>query len=151
MPDQGGRGAHLDFQIAGGELDVFARLADEHVGEDGQRVAALHDAADGLQRSEQLAAINRFKKVVTDYQTTTHVPEALHRLVEAYLALGVKSEAKEAAAVLGYNFIVRANRMTLARLDGFAHDLFTFLVTGAKVGDTSAPAPLKRAPALQSA
>jgi biopolymer transport protein ExbB len=42
-------------------------------------------------------------------------------------------------AVLGYNFIVRANRMTLARLDGFAHDLFTFLATGAKVdGQTTA-------------
>jgi biopolymer transport protein ExbB len=54
-------------------------------------------------------------------------------------------------AVLGYNFIVRANRMTLAKLDGFAHDLFTFLVTGAKVGDASAPAPLKRAATMQSA
>jgi len=42
-------------------------------------------------------------------------------------------------AVLGYNFIVRSNRITLARLDGFAHDLFTFLVTGAKLGDAGAP------------
>ena len=42
--------------------------------------------------------------VIERYQTTTHVPEALHRLVESYLALGVKSEAKETAAVLGYNF-----------------------------------------------
>ena len=40
-----------------------------------------------LQRSEHLAAVNRFKKVVTDYQTTSHVPEALHRLVEAYLSI----------------------------------------------------------------
>ena len=54
-------------------------------------------------------------------------------------------------AVLGYNFIVRSNRMTLAKLDGFAHDLFTFLVTGAKVGDTQAPAPVKRAVAAQGA
>ena len=44
-------------------------------------------------------------------------------------------------AVLGYNFIVRSNRITQSRLDGFAHDLFTFLVTGAKVGSTEAPAP----------
>lgn len=44
-------------------------------------------------------------------------------------------------AVLGYNFIVRSNRITLARLDGFAHDLYTFLVTGAKVG---APQPAPR-------
>lgn len=54
-------------------------------------------------------------------------------------------------AVLGYNFIVRSNRMTLARLDGFAHDLYTFLVTGAKVGSTEAPAPPKRAAAVQDA
>jgi outer membrane protein assembly factor BamD len=42
--------------------------------------------------------------VIERYQTTTHVPEALHRLVECYLALGVKDEAKQTAAVLGYNF-----------------------------------------------
>jgi len=51
-----------------------------------------------------LAAINRFKSVVENYQTTTHVPEALHRLVECYTALGVTDEARKAAAVLGYNF-----------------------------------------------
>lgn len=51
-------------------------------------------------------------------------------------------------AVLGYNFIVRANRLTLARLDSFAHDLFTFLTTGAKIdAQIGSPnvAPLKRA------
>jgi outer membrane protein assembly factor BamD len=42
--------------------------------------------------------------VVTEYQTTSHVPEALHRLTETYLALGVASEAQTSAAVLGYNF-----------------------------------------------
>jgi outer membrane protein assembly factor BamD len=51
-----------------------------------------------------LAGINRFQKVVEDYQTTTHVPEALHRLTECYLALGMTQQAQEAAAVLGYNF-----------------------------------------------
>jgi outer membrane protein assembly factor BamD len=51
-----------------------------------------------------VGAINRYRTVIEQYQTTTHVPEALHRLVESYLALGVKSEAKETAAVLGYNF-----------------------------------------------
>lgn len=57
------------------------------------------------QRREQyLAAINRFRNVVENYQTTTHVAEALHRLVECYLALGVEDEAKAAAAVLGYNY-----------------------------------------------
>lgn len=55
-------------------------------------------------RGQYLAAINRFRNVVENYQTTTHVPEALHRLVESYLALGVEDEAKAAAAVLGYNY-----------------------------------------------
>ncbi|MCH7580170.1 MAG: outer membrane protein assembly factor BamD, partial [Chloroflexi bacterium] len=51
-----------------------------------------------------LAAINRFRNVIESFQTTTHVPEALHRLTEAYLALGIKEEARKTAAVLGYNF-----------------------------------------------
>jgi outer membrane protein assembly factor BamD len=55
-------------------------------------------------RHEYVAAINRFRNVVVNYQTTSHVPEALHRLTEAYLAMGVKQEAQTAAAVLGYNF-----------------------------------------------
>ncbi len=55
-------------------------------------------------RQQYLAAINRFRRVIEQYQTTTHVPEALHRLTECYLALGIKDEAQTAAAVLGYNF-----------------------------------------------
>jgi len=55
-------------------------------------------------RQEWLAAINRFRTVVEKYQTTTHVPEALERLTECYLALGVTDEAQTAAAVLGYNY-----------------------------------------------
>ncbi|SET28741.1 outer membrane protein assembly factor BamD [Oceanicella actignis] len=57
-----------------------------------------------LGQGNYIAAINRFKVVLTRYQTTSHTPEALHRLVEAYLALGVEDEARTAAAVLGYNF-----------------------------------------------
>ncbi len=57
-----------------------------------------------LKRKNWLAAINRFKTVITDYQTSSQTPEALYRLVEAYLALGVRSEAQTAAAVLGHNF-----------------------------------------------
>jgi outer membrane protein assembly factor BamD len=57
-----------------------------------------------LKRREYLAAMNRFKRVIENYQTTTHVPEALERLVEINLALGLTSEAKENAAVLGYNY-----------------------------------------------
>lgn len=56
------------------------------------------------QREEYNAAINRFNNVVKNYQTTTHVPEALHRLVESYTALNLKDEATRVAAVLGHNY-----------------------------------------------
>lgn len=55
-------------------------------------------------QQETIAAINRFKYVVDHYQTTSHTAEALHRLVECYLRLGVDEEAKKYAAVLGHNF-----------------------------------------------
>lgn len=57
-----------------------------------------------LTRNFYTAAIKRFMVVVKDYQTTTHAPEALHRLVEAYMHLGLLSEATRVAAVLGYNY-----------------------------------------------
>jgi len=57
-----------------------------------------------LRRGKYVAAINRFRNVIERYQSTTHVPEALHRLTEAYLSLGVADEARRTAAVLGYNF-----------------------------------------------
>jgi len=50
------------------------------------------------------AAIGRFQRVVNEYQTTNHVPEALHRLTEIYLLLGLRDQAKKTAAVLGYNY-----------------------------------------------
>jgi outer membrane protein assembly factor BamD len=55
-------------------------------------------------RGQWLAATLRFRRVIDDYQTTTHVPEALMRLTETYLNLGVPEEAKKAAAVLGANY-----------------------------------------------
>ncbi len=55
-------------------------------------------------RNRYLAAINRFRNVVVDYQTTTHVAEALLRLVETYLSIGAVDQARKAAAVLGHNF-----------------------------------------------
>ena len=57
-----------------------------------------------LKRRHYTAAINRFRVVVQDFQTTTHTAEALHRLVESYLALGLTDEAQTAAAILGYNY-----------------------------------------------
>ncbi|QXQ04949.1 outer membrane protein assembly factor BamD [Sphingosinicellaceae bacterium] len=53
---------------------------------------------------QYLAAVLRFRTVVEKYDTTSHIPEALHRLVECYLSLGIPEEAKKAAAVLGYNY-----------------------------------------------
>ena len=57
-----------------------------------------------LKGKHYAAAINRFRVVVEDFQTTTHTAEALHRLVEAYLSLGLTDEAQTAGAILGYNF-----------------------------------------------
>ncbi len=55
-------------------------------------------------RGNYTGAINRYKTVVSDHQNTQHVEEALMRLVESYMALGIKQEAQTAAAVLGHNF-----------------------------------------------
>src|SRR4029077_14592254 len=57
-----------------------------------------------LRQREYVAAINRFHIVIEKYQTTNHAAEALERLTEAYMALGVVKEAQTAAAVLGYNY-----------------------------------------------
>ena len=57
-----------------------------------------------LEKRNYVGAINRFKAVVTRYQTTRHVEEALMRLSECYMALGIVGEAQTAAAVLGHNF-----------------------------------------------
>lgn len=57
-----------------------------------------------LRRDHFTASINRFRVVVEDFQTTSHTPEALHRLVEAYLSLGLLDEAQTAGAILGFNY-----------------------------------------------
>ena len=57
-----------------------------------------------LRRDQPLAAVGRFRRVIDTYQTTSHTPEALYRLVEAYLTLGLVQEAERNAAVLGHNF-----------------------------------------------
>ena len=57
-----------------------------------------------MEKKDFTGAINRFKIVVTQYQTTRHVEEALMRLTECYMSLGIASEAQTAAAVLGHNF-----------------------------------------------
>jgi outer membrane protein assembly factor BamD len=70
------------------------------------------------------AAINRYRRVVEEYQTTNHVPEALHRLTESYLALGLTDEARRSASVLGYNFPGNA----------WYQDSYSLLVAGAPPG-----------------
>ncbi len=57
-----------------------------------------------LKRGHYTAAANRFRMVVQQFETTSHTPEALHRLVESYLALGLDNEAQTAGAILGHNF-----------------------------------------------
>ena len=58
-----------------------------------------------LDKEKWIAAINRFKKVVTYYDTTVYTPEALHRLVEVYYRIGLVEESKKYASVLGYNYL----------------------------------------------
>jgi outer membrane protein assembly factor BamD len=74
-------------------------LAIDHLGGKEMDVGRFYQG-----QRQYVAAINRYRQVLEKYQTTTHVPEALHRLVECYLALGVRQEAQMAAAVLGHNF-----------------------------------------------
>jgi outer membrane protein assembly factor BamD len=94
--------------------DVIRRFPDTRYARDAKlKLAFTRDHLAGkemeigryyLKRGQYLAAINRFKRVIDNYQTTTHVPEALERLVECDLALGLNNEAKRNAAVLGYNY-----------------------------------------------
>lgn len=94
--------------------DVIARYPDSDYAQDAKlKLDLTDDHLAGkemeigryyLRQKEYLSAVNRFTYVVEHYQTTSHTPEALHRLVEAYLRLGVVPEAKKYAAVLGYNY-----------------------------------------------
>ena len=74
-------------------------LARDHLAGREMNVGRFYQA-----RGLQSAAIGRFRKVVEDYQTTNHVPEALHRLTEIYLSLGLTEEARRTASVLGHNY-----------------------------------------------
>ena len=84
----------------------YAKDADNRIriAEDSLAAAEMEVGRYYLKRNNHIAAINRFKTVVTEFQTTAHVEEALMRLTEAYMALGIKQEAQTAAAVLGHNF-----------------------------------------------
>lgn len=78
---------------------IKLELTDDHLAGKEMEIGRYY-----LEREEFIAAINRFKRVIEEYETTSHAAEALHRLVESYLQLGVKPEAQKYAAVLGYNY-----------------------------------------------
>lgn len=84
----------------------YARNADNRIrlAEDNLAAQEMEVGRYYQDRKNHVAAINRFKTVVSDYQTTAHVEEALARLTESYMALGITKEAQNAAAVLGHNF-----------------------------------------------
>ena len=93
---------------------VVRRFPDSDYGRDARlKLELTHDHLAGkemsvgrfyLRQNQPLAAIIRFKNVVRDYETTSQVEEALHRLVEAYTTLGVIGEARKVGSVLGYNY-----------------------------------------------
>ncbi len=74
-------------------------LARDHMAGKEMNVGRFYQA-----RGLNAAAIGRFRRVVDDYQTTNHVPEALHRLTEIYVSMGLTDEARRTASVLGYNY-----------------------------------------------
>ena len=81
------------------DADNRIRIAEDNLAASEMEVGRYY-----LKQNNHSGAINRFKTVVSEYQTTAHVEEALARLVECYMALGVVNEAQTAAAVLGHNF-----------------------------------------------
>jgi outer membrane protein assembly factor BamD len=80
-------------------------------------------------RRLHLAAIGRFRRVVDEFQTTNHVPEALHRLTELYLTLGLTEEARRTASVLGHNYPGSA----------WYQDSYALLVAGAEPAEQDRP------------
>ena len=97
-----------------GLQDVVSRFPDTEFAKDAAlKITLINDHLAGaemeigryyIKQHLYIAAVGRFKTVIDKYQTTSHVPEALERLVEIYVALGIFDEAKKNAAVLGYNF-----------------------------------------------
>lgn len=89
---------HPDSEYARSAILMFD-LAFDHLAAKEMEIGRYY-----LKRKHYAAAINRFRVVIEDFQTTSHTPEALHRLTESYLALGLTNEARTSAAILGHNF-----------------------------------------------
>jgi len=81
------------------DLKYKLHLVDDHLAGNEMEIARFYQ-----EKNDIIASINRFNKVVSTYQTTNHSQEALARLVECYLSLGVIDEAKRNAAILGHNY-----------------------------------------------
>lgn len=109
-----GRDQKMTALAYGAFEELIRRFPDSSYGRDAQLKAELaqdHLAGKELEigryyqsQGKYVAAANRFRSVVDQYQTTTQIEEALHRLTETYLALGIREEAVKAAAVLGHNY-----------------------------------------------
>ncbi|MDB5505517.1 MAG: outer membrane protein assembly factor BamD [Devosia sp.] len=110
--------ASRDQQLARDAIDSYTLLItnypqSEHAKDAKEKILVAVDNLAGKEMSvgryylgngQYLAGINRFRVVVEQYQTSTHIEEALYRLTEGYVALGLMSEAQTAAAVLGHNY-----------------------------------------------
>jgi outer membrane protein assembly factor BamD len=102
-------------------------------------------------RRQWIAAALRFRKVIDNFQSSTHTPEALQRLVESYLSLGLEEEARRAAAVLGANYpdsvwFERAYEL----MREHAPELVSRQAAAPAIGPASAPVPIARPTALVS-
>jgi outer membrane protein assembly factor BamD len=113
IPDISRDQARTEKAMASLEEVIRKYPTSEYAGEAKKKLEGARDQLAGkemaigryyMQRRDFTGAINRFKTVVTRYQTTRHVEEALARRTEAYMAIGIVSEAQTAAAVLGHNF-----------------------------------------------
>lgn len=107
-----------DQQVTEMAMKSFRTLIQRHAGtpyakDAGLKLDLINDQIGGkemeigrfyLQDGSYLAALNRFKGIVQQFQTSSHTPEALHRMVECYLGLGLIDEARATAAVLGHNY-----------------------------------------------
>jgi outer membrane assembly lipoprotein YfiO len=107
-----------DQQISQNAIETYTQLIrafpnSEHAKDAQEKLKVAYDNLAGKEMSvgryyqgngQYTAAINRYRVVVEQYQTSTHIEEALYRLAETYLTLGLTSEARTAAAVLGHNY-----------------------------------------------
>ncbi len=113
----------------GRDARLKAELAEDHLAGREMAIGRYYQ-----QREKFVAAANRFRTVVETYQTTTHIEEALHRLTEVYVALGLEDEAVKTAAVLGHNYPASA----------WYQDSYALLSGGDGLPDPSADAERRR-------